>query len=116
CQREFLAGPAVDVVEDRPRDQPAPHGAQVIDVVARPQPSARRVKLDWLHLDQLANLRWPHVRDDNPASGHGNAPPPRAPRLWNPRCQRGENVAGEAGVAAAEPQTARLATVTGGRC
>src|SRR6266576_1422050 len=54
---------AVDVVEDRPRDQPAPHGAQVIDVVACPQPPARRVKLDWLHPDQLTYLRRPHVRD-----------------------------------------------------
>ena len=90
--RQLLIGAAVDVVEHRPRDQPAPHGTQVVDVVARPQPPAGRVELDWLHPDQLTYLRCPHVRDDNPArpARARAAPlstrlPPRPPRCPPPR-------------------------------
>src|SRR6266542_3396808 len=72
----------VDVVEHRPRGQLAPHGTQVADVVARPQPPAGRVELDWLHPDQLTYLRCPHVRDHSPARpGRARAAPLSAPRF-----------------------------------
>src|ERR1035441_4059328 len=46
--RQLLVGAAVDVIKDRPRDQPARRGPQVADVVAGRQPSARAVELDRL--------------------------------------------------------------------
>ena len=87
--RQLLIGAAVDVVEHRPRNQPAPHGTQVVDVVARPQSPPGRVELDWLHPDQLTNFRCPHVRDDNPARpSRARAAPlstrPRTARIHHP--------------------------------
>src|ERR1019366_9224356 len=62
--RQLLVGAAVDVIKDRPRDQPARRGPQVADVVAGRQPSARAVELDRLYWDQASYLRCPNVRDD----------------------------------------------------
>ena len=76
--RQLFVGAAVDVVEDRARGQPAPRGAQVSDVMAGGKPPARGVELDRFHLDQLANLRCPHVRDDSRgAPGQGTRSRPR---------------------------------------
>src|SRR5204863_7040359 len=67
---------AVDVVEDRTRDDPARGSAQLVDVVAGREPPAGGVELDRLELDQAAYLRCPHVPDDTRFSRSPSCPVP----------------------------------------